>query len=243
MNYYNILELEIGASKLEIKKKYRELAKKYHPDISGDGGDKFKEINEAYSVLYNNETPSNNTGQSRRQETRRQEARPFDIYHTINVTLKDTYFGMETKMRIGGKVFNIVVPRGIQSGTTINIKNGGERGGNLFIQVFVNDDDKKVKKVDSLDLEMTYNVSFIDFIKSSQIEIYMWDDYICKITIPPGLKTNDKIRIPNKGMKSDRFNISGDLYIKTSVVMPSYKDLPSHIQQTIDTLGEQLNEI
>ena len=237
MNYYNILELEFGASKEEIKKKYRELAKKYHPDISGDGDEKFKEINEAYSVLYNNETPNN----SRQNHYRGPQ--PYDMYHTVNVTLKDTYFGMETKLRIGGKVVDIKIPKGIQSGTTITIKNGGERGGNLFVQVYVNQDDKKVKKVDSLDLEMTYNVSFIDFIKSSQIEIYMWDEYICKITIPAGLKTNDKIRIPNKGLKSDRFNLSGDLYIKTSVVMPSYKDLPIHIQQTIDTLGEQLNEI
>ena len=50
MDYYKILELDRNASDSEIKKKYRELCKKYHPDKGGDEN-KFKEINEAYSVL------------------------------------------------------------------------------------------------------------------------------------------------------------------------------------------------
>jgi molecular chaperone DnaJ len=58
MDYYSILELAKGASKEEIKKSYRKLAMKYHPDrTSGDkeAEKKFKEINEAYSVLSNDE--------------------------------------------------------------------------------------------------------------------------------------------------------------------------------------------
>jgi len=50
-DYYNILGVEKNASKDEIKKAYRKLAHKFHPDKStGDEG-KFKEINEAYYVL------------------------------------------------------------------------------------------------------------------------------------------------------------------------------------------------
>ena len=51
VDYYGILELDPKASQEEIKKKYRELAKKYHPDVSPETADKFEEIQEAYSVL------------------------------------------------------------------------------------------------------------------------------------------------------------------------------------------------
>ena len=54
-DYYNILGVEKGASKEQIKKAYKRLAKKYHPDLNKDdqkqAEEKFKEINEAVSVL------------------------------------------------------------------------------------------------------------------------------------------------------------------------------------------------
>ncbi|PIE97524.1 MAG: molecular chaperone DnaJ [Treponema sp.] len=54
MNYYDILGVPKNASDDEIKKAYRNLAKKYHPDQNQgnkDAEDKFKKINDAYSVL------------------------------------------------------------------------------------------------------------------------------------------------------------------------------------------------
>jgi len=52
-DYYEVLGLSKDASEAEIKKAYRSLAKKYHPDVNKepDAEDKFKEINEAYEVL------------------------------------------------------------------------------------------------------------------------------------------------------------------------------------------------
>ncbi len=60
-DYYEILGLKKGASAEEIKKAYKQLAKKYHPDVSKDSEaeHKFKEVAEAYSVLSDPEKKQN----------------------------------------------------------------------------------------------------------------------------------------------------------------------------------------
>ncbi len=50
-DYYKILEIEKGASSDEIKRAFRKLAHKYHPDKENGDEQKFKEVNEAYQVL------------------------------------------------------------------------------------------------------------------------------------------------------------------------------------------------
>ena len=57
-DYYKTLGVERDASDEEIKKGFRKLARKYHPDVAKDktaAEEKFKEINEAYEVLGNPE--------------------------------------------------------------------------------------------------------------------------------------------------------------------------------------------
>jgi len=53
-DYYKVLGVDKKASQDDVKKAFRKLAHKYHPDKKGGNEQKFKEVNEAYQVLSNN---------------------------------------------------------------------------------------------------------------------------------------------------------------------------------------------
>jgi len=114
-DYYEILGLKKGASADEIKKAFRKLAIKYHPDKNpGDkkAEDRFKEINEAYAVLSDPEKKSQydqfgSTGFHQRysQEDIFRGFNAGDIFREFNLGSDDVFsriFGMGGGFRQGG---------------------------------------------------------------------------------------------------------------------------------------------
>ena len=61
-DYYKILEVEKKSSLAEIKKAYRKLARKYHPDLNPNDKNaerKFKEVSQAYEILKDSDKREN----------------------------------------------------------------------------------------------------------------------------------------------------------------------------------------
>ena len=128
-DYYKILEVDRSASQDDIKKNYRKLAIKYHPDKNnGDKAseEKFKEVSEAYDVLSNEEKKSqydrfgsvggnNFSGGGNpfdmndifsqfgdifgRRNNGPQQRRGSDLRVKVNVTLNDIIFGCIKKIK------------------------------------------------------------------------------------------------------------------------------------------------
>lgn len=112
MNYYNILGLSDGASEDDVKKAYRKLAKKYHPDLNpGDkkAADMFLKIQEAYEALtdpnFKGSSNANTSNEKKTQQKTRTSppptGQPFD-FAGVNKSFEN-FFGFNAET---GQVVN-----------------------------------------------------------------------------------------------------------------------------------------
>ena len=246
INYYEMLGVDQYATAEEIKKSYRELAKKHHPDKGGNE-EEFKKINEAYSILSNDEKRMNYDRDfffinARQKAFEEQQKRALDIYQTLVITLKECYTGASKKVRLGGNVIDIEIPKGANNGFTVKIAGQGNRFkdliGDMYIRIYVDNsyNTSNVYLVSDFDLETIIDVPLIDFIKSKSIPINIWDTYICNIKLPGGQNSDVKLRIPNKGLYSHALKKNGDLFVKLRINIPKYDDLADSAKEKIDEL-------
>ena len=191
-DYYKTLGIEKGASADEIKKAFRKLAVKYHPDRNpNDKGaeDKFKEINEAYAVLSDPQKKEqyDTYGSSGFHQQYSQE----DIFRNFDFggTFKDMGMG-------GGEdIFSRLFGGGFSRGGRGGFRSGPQKG---------------------TDLEMETDISFRDAAQGAEKQVAFRRNgrrEELKVKIPAGVDNGSKIRIAGKGGQGEGGGAQGDLYL------------------------------
>ena len=195
-DYYQALGVSKGASIDEIKKAFRKLAVKYHPDKNpGDkeAEEKFKEINEAYAVLSDPEKKAqyDRFGSSDFHQRYSQE----DIFRGFDVgdMFKDMGFGTEDIFsRIFGTGYH-----GHRRGFHYNV---GRQPGENF----------------TMELKISFRDAFSGGEKRVAFKRNGKREDI-KVKVPAGIETGAKLRIQGKGGEGQRGGEPGDLILMVQV--------------------------
>ncbi|UCD77961.1 MAG: J domain-containing protein [Desulfobacterales bacterium] len=202
-DYYQILGVKKDASQEEIKKAYRKLAMKYHPDhTKGDKGseEKFKKISEAYAVLSDKEKRKEydtfGSEGFRQRFTQEDIFRGFDfgdIFREFGFGGGDFFSG-----RSGGRRFNFGGGSGFNFG-------GGQQQAHI--------------KGSDLVYELPLTLREVAAGTSKVITFqHQGGTENLTVKIPAGLTTGKKLRLAGKGNPSPYGGPAGDLFIKSKVL-------------------------
>jgi curved DNA-binding protein len=192
-DYYQVLGLKKNATAAEIKRTYRKLAVKYHPDKNPgnkDAEEKFKEINEAYAVLSDPQKRAqyDQFGSTGFHERFSQE----DIFRNFDVgdLFKDAGFGTDD-------IFSRIFGGGFQRGGFGH--GGGQRRGEDFTMEFAI----------SFREAFTGGEKRIAFMRGGKREEL-------SVKVPAGVDTGARLRIHGKGGEGAG-GPPGDLYLTVKV--------------------------
>jgi curved DNA-binding protein len=197
-DYYKALGVGKNSSPDEIKKAFRKLAVKYHPDRNPDNKaaeDKFKEINEAYAVLSDpkkkEEYDTYGSSGFHKQYSQEDIFRGFDFSNAY----KD--MGAGGAEDIFSRLFGGGFSRGGGRG---GFRGGPQRGG---------------------DLEMEVEIGFRDAAQGAEKQIAFrrgGQREELKIKIPAGVDNGSKIRLSGKGGQGEGGGPDGDLFLTMRVL-------------------------
>jgi curved DNA-binding protein len=206
-DYYKILGVDKKASTEEIKKAYRKLAKKYHPDLHPNdvkAQEKFKEINEAYEVLSDeNKRKQYDAFGSGYNFSHGQNFDPsqfgfgnFGKGYTYTYTTEGgENFSDFFNMIFGGKDFGLG-----------DLFNGRKKGRNPFHKV------KTDKPIYESEINITVEEGYNGVTKQITLKIG-GEDKTLSVKVPKGILPGKKIKI-----KGEKAGIDGDIYLKVNFI-------------------------
>jgi len=193
VDYYKILGIAKTATDKDIKKAYRKLARKYHPDLNPDNKEaekKFKEINEANEVLSNVEN-----------------RKKYDKYG------KDWKHGEEFEKAKKQQQYQRKAQGDTKGGYSeqdfsdyFSSMFGGARASS-------NQNNRNYKGQD-FNAELHLNLKDV---YQSHKQVLTVDNHKIRLTIPAGVENGQVIKIKGKGGKGINGGPNGDLYIKFSI--------------------------
>jgi len=218
-DYYQVLGVEKKATADEIKKAYRKLALKWHPDKNSNKGaeEKFKKISEAYAVLSDTEKRQQydefgSADQYRQQHSQEDIFRNFDL----DEILRGFGFGgarggggrttFRTTRRGGGSV------RDDYEDPFAGLFGGGAGGGR---QQYEEMPQKGQDAEYNLSISLEESVFGADKKISFQLENRIED---INVKIPAGISSGKKLRLPGKGLSGYNGAPNGDLYLNINVL-------------------------
>lgn len=211
---YNILGLSKTASTSEIKKKYRTLAKKLHPDRNPDDekvSKRFKEVSAAYSVL------------SDKDQRARYDRGEIDASGAERGPFGGGGFrGFEEAFK-GAR-------QGRGQGRAAFRFEGA--GADIFSELFGfgrggNSQGKRKARRSPLkgkDAEYSLTIPFLDAVKGTRSKVKLRNGKTLNVTIPAGVKEGQRIRLAKQGQKGFAGGPAGDAMIEIKIKPHPYFD-------------------